>query len=528
MSSVRPPSPESSQVYEAMTKALNEGKRIVYNTSSGKFETVSRDQAKKLGKNEKNYITELPALKAKVSEYIQKNGITTEQKHSLEKAFETRANKLAGRFVLFGSDERDQAVSNLKAMKTAIAASKTGSAAISTEVPPTAAPGTTQGPKLPSNQPAKKPGETTPLLQSGAPTPPQVPEATAGGPPPPPPPGGAGPKAPTGPTYSFTHKAVTTEADALKKLEGEPSRPQIDPTHDLGSPQKIPEERRREYADAIEAFVLGHPYEVSVPVGRTTKTEIKHKEDGLTHTLAPLKEELTQHSKDLEQLEGKRVQLAQTTRHLEVLNNRTKEMTKANGEGQPYVLYMKGAEKGTVGSPVTLQPDSAFQAFQTKFKALPQNFRELLTKKGAQFPEERTIGHQLSIIQKQVADLTREQASLESEITTIQAKIDKRSTLTNNKIPFNQWGKLVQDKEAIADRWLKIAGSLRKGTTPPAEKPKSADEAQLDSLLAELPLALEQVKFTTTLSSASMGAQSTYKSKPDDFLRALVGEDGQF
>jgi hypothetical protein len=555
MSSIPPSSPQhdADLLYADLTKGFSEGKRIVYNNALRKFETFERDEAKALGND---YESNLEKIKEKISDYIKENGISDPQKEALEEAIEKRANDLASRV---GVGTRDIAYRDLQSFKEAIENAnhfhleqklksapplppRKGEApppAPSRKVflpgqePPSHLPPTLEEyqQQPPSRQPPTPPppgrgGPPSPPMERGGP--PAAPMARGGPPPPaarggpPPPPGAAA--APKGPTYSATHKALTKES---KLFEGEPKPPKIEAGHDLGKAGQIPETAREKYAKAIEEYVKGIPTQKTIEVagrrGTIQKTE-QIWEKGLVHTLEPLEKELETHAKDVNDLEGLDVQQRDITKHIEVLEKRQKEMGEANRKGEPYILYTKGAKKGEVGASITLQPDSAYKSYQEKLAKLTPEDRKFLESKNALFSENFTITHQMQINEKVLNGLRKEKAGVEGQMADLNQKINARQQKTNNQIPFNQWDTLVKDKRNLSKRWLDVADNLRKGTTQP-EKKKTEDEARLESLLSELSIAGEQLAILQSLPAANQGI---YKSKPDDFFGALVGQEGNF
>jgi|GEM_PF-6917542 len=557
MSSIPPSSPQHDAdiLYADLTKGFSEGKRIVYNNALRKFETFERDEAKALGND---YESNLEKIKEKISDYIKENGISDPQKEALEEAIEKRANDLASRV---GVGTRDIAYRDLQSFKEAIEnasyfhleqklkpapplpprkgeappAAPTRKVFVPGQEPPSHLPPTLEeyqqqqqppSRQFPTPPPPGRGGPPSPPMERGGP--PAAPMARGGPPPPaarggpPPPPGAAA--APKGPTYSATHKALTKES---KLFEGEPKPPKIEAGHDLGKAGQIPETAREKYAKAIEEYVNGIPTQKTTEVagrrGPIQKTETV-REKGLAQTLEPLKKELEAHAKDVNDLDGLNAQYRDTTRHIEVLEKRQKEMAEFNRKGEPFILYTKGAKKGEVGAAITLQPDSTYKSYQEKLAKLSPEDRKFLESKNALFSENFTITHQMQVNERLITSLRHEEAEIAGQMSDLIKKIDARQQKTNNQIPFNQWDMLVKEKGDISKRWLDAADNLRKGTATP-EKQKSEDEARLESLLSELLIVGEQL---ATVQSLPPGSQGIYKSKPDDFFGALVGQEGNF
>lgn len=218
---------QPNQQYNAIQQALESGKRVVYHAPTNTFQVMSRSAAKELAKSkEADYITDLPGLKQKVEEFIKANGIDAQQKQILEDAFNGRATKLEKRFVIFGGDERDKAVTELKGFKTVIERAASQVSRIPAGVPPStpgptrhlgvALPGLTPAPTHPTTTTAPRPpteeeaifstpqtttitttapGSTPAAAPKPTPAPPEAPSAPvtsqvfSSAPPPPPPPG---------------------------------------------------------------------------------------------------------------------------------------------------------------------------------------------------------------------------------------------------------------------------------------------------------------------------------------------------
>ncbi len=534
--SVRKPDSDAAAVYKTMTDALNQGKRIIYNTESKKFETVSREKAKELESDQK-YITLLPQLQAKVETYIKENGINPEQQTQLTTAFKSRASELKGRFILWGGDRRDKAVSELeqfpsaitkaaaeavKILKHATLASSPGPTSIVSQPQAPTQHRETTSPKTSKNKEsfgpfaekvsASQPEQTQTSSQSGQPTQrPAVPMAEGG--PPPPPPGGArgpggpppppGPMKPAGSKYTQTHINLTK---ARSLFENERAPPKIAPGHDLGKINLIPEKDRLNYAETIEQYVKGERVETQKKTGGPKEVIYQN---SLDDALKPLKKQISDDAADAELLKGKEVQLVGIKAEITQKKAHQGLMKAANQEGLVYVRQTKEKDSKSV----TLQPDRVVE--DTLSKLTTDELGSL--KKMNVDPEKFAISHQLKLDADELEILNKEADNLTNEISNLQKKIAARHTLKNNGIPFNQWEKLIKEKEEVSTRLLALTSNLRKGT-PVVEKAAPEVDTTYAAIYEKSPWLEETV---TTMSTLPMGALAVLKKEPDNFFRKL-------
>ena len=495
-----------SDQYNTIMNALNtEQHRVVYDTQGKEFKDVTSAEAKKLAKDSR-YVTDLPTLKEKVAQFVKENGIDPELETQLEKAFDNRADKLEKRTVWFGGSKRNAAVKNLREIPPEIKkAAQAGQKAISKEVPPSSkgpakkSPEEMGGVRLPVAGPKEKgkekaaspPSEEGP---SGLPSPaPKPPDIGGMGPPPPKAPdiGGKGPPPPMGgvggPT--FTHKKLTTQADELGKFAGEPDRPQIKEGHDLGKPTKIPEEDRAAYAKEIDAYLFGTPYTVELKRGMSKETVTKREENGLEHTLARIDKELKAHDKDLEELDGIKIQMRAAEEKIGILEKRLREMNEANRKNEPYTLYT--VQGGKPSTPITFIPDSEYQAFMNEVEKLEPKEKKLLESKNALPPPEIAIGSQVTRFEGELREQQRGLQELTRSSNELERRIEERHGREENGVPFSQWKGLLAKKAGLKDSWNSILGNMKKGTkaTDEVEEIKSDTEVQLEKLQERLPLA---------------------------------------
>ena len=545
--------PSAQDQYNTILKGLEEKHRVGYDTKNHVFVDLSREKGDDY-KNTPNTKSDLKTIKKEVQTFIKKNEVFFEDPQKtkdLIKAFKARAKELKGRslFLGIGSGKRDAAVERLNTFTDVIYNAALDILSSAKKIPQNE-PQAPVKEELSQNKIEEKQEKaniqektTKNILDSSSPKkmPPKEKEEKntnlisdqkpieetsnifSSAPPPPsnvpPPPSFTNSAA--GPT--FTHKAVTTESDKLAKFENEPIRPQIDPKHDLGKPKEISREQREKYANEAETYVEGAPQEGIKKMGMKTQTVITRQPNGLKHILAPLSEIITKNSKDLEQLEGKKIQSSGLERQIETLEKRIKKMTTFNERGEDYVLYTKGEKKGEKGKPINLVSDSKYQKqFLEPYNQRSNEEKTKLQKKDGVFPKERTIGNQILLTRKRVNRLKEDLKEITSEIKNIEERIAKREELQNNKIPFNQWSLLVEKKGEIGESWLKIAANLKKGSAP-VEKEKTATELEDEQLMEKIPLAKDQVEFVQGLSQTK---QIQYNSNPNAFFDDLVDEGG--
>ena len=591
MSLVGGPKPEPGKVYQEITKALGEEKRIVYNKTTKEFKTVTKDEFEKTYKPDTHYVTKLPELQDAIAVYIAENGISDPQKKDLQNAFEGRAQSLEGKFFAWlGGDELKKAASELRGFKPVIRTAQSIRSKAQQSIPKNISP-SSPGPQQqdvgppptdlpppfpPQDQPAtqptttaempKPPSVTTPLIVSKgkheeeqtAPKPqtppPQAqppgasgtPMKTGGTVPPPPPKGGlrpapgtqgsGGPPPPAAkPKASQTHQNLTK---VRPLFEGELPLPQFKEGHDLGkiSDIKSPEDRKQ-YADAIEEYLLGKVIEekpkaletspekaIAQPLSPEEQAkqekiaklkaglqsrqpkQVQREKNGLDSILKSFKEEVAKDVSDSKELERLTEELSDVRTEKKVLEDHQPQMVQANNKGQSYPRKTNDKKE------VTLRADSEIEAY-TKLTA---EEIDAVTKELSAPPQLFSISNQLEIDKQTIGELETKIITLNQSIDDIERQKAARRQKNNNGIPFEKWEQLISDKEDVAKKLNDLVPKLRGTAT--VEKKEAEVKSDLAMALKKVPELQKTKEELDSLGAAHIGL---LKKNPNDFLKSL-------
>ncbi|MCH9627799.1 MAG: hypothetical protein S4CHLAM2_14430 [Chlamydiales bacterium] len=438
------------------------GHRVVFHNK--KFKNVTTTEAKKLAGE--GAITDLADLKDKIVEFVQQNDLDTTK---LTQALQKREKSLAGRFVLWGRGRQLEGIRKLGIVEGAIKGVKT----------------------VESRSPAKQ-------EVSSAPPPPEAPKSAeqappplpkAGGAPPPPPPMGAPPPPPglgsAKPKATFAHRKLTEEADKLGHLSDEPARPQVQPGHDMGKLSQLTDAERKAYQSAIDTYLYGTPYQVDVRKGMKTEQVTQRENNGLEHTLERVGKELKAHADDIEQLEGKQLQLRQGQERVKVLQERIGKMQAANADNKPFTLYT--VQQGKAGQPITFVSDAEYAAY---LEQLSNDETTFLKAHNAFMPPQLTLGHEIKRCQEEVRQLESDNQQLKTELDALKGQIDRRHAKTDGEVPFDQLAAVYAKKTNLRDSWRSVLEKLGRGTKVKDEEPtaQSPTQAKLAALEERAPL----------------------------------------
>lgn len=500
---------EGEEAYTAMAKALDSGERIVYDTNSRRFAHVSSDEAKELAKNPR-FVTDLTQLKARIENYVQEKGISEASKQQLDKAFDRRAERLAGRFVLFGGSKRDAAVENLKEIPKAINAAARRFKPVSSEPPKSHKPaGGIPLPGMASQESLSKAGQAVePSVGDdifGEPEgPPPPPVGGPGAPPPPPPPGLGKPKVPQ---KSFTHRTLTAET---KRFTGEPEAPKLKGDYDLGKPSTIPQGEKDRLTSEIDTYLYG-TLETVPAKGKFDKPKEVRKSNGLDATIKKIKPQIARYDAIIESQKGTKVKLLASRASIQKFQSTIADLKKKEEANQMHSLELK-TKDSVIQVPFFTQ--SQVDAARAKFDQASEPEKKELAKLGLDPAHMRTIGWKIEDLKAKVAEEEEAIREYEQSLRASDQELATLSALKENGIPFSEWKTLLETKENQFNTWKTTLESFSKAASSRPVPEKTAVEDPTSELKATNPELSHLLKLREQLGQENLGS---YMRNPDVF-----------
>lgn len=480
---------EGDDGYEAMAKALDAGERIVYDTTKRSFAHVSSDEAKELAKNP-TFVTDLTQLKERIESYVQEKGIGEDAKHQLDTAFNKRAEKLAGRFVLFGGKKRDAAVGNLREIPKAInraAAGRFQSAGNQSQ------PG--MGPKASKKAPIPK----RPIKELAA----GMAEERAGddifgGPPPPPVGGPGGPPPPPPPGMQSGPPKYNAPGPLFK---GEQKQPDFHPTVLKGADNK-PKSKEVLQAELpkAESFV-----------------------SSLEKSLVPFKKLLAEHDLTTTQLSENQAAL---TKKKEMLQEQEEKLSRLQDASKSKTVATTGVLGGKK-NPVI--PEEQLNAFLDVLEKIPKAqrgpFKEIDIERTRSGQGVHGLGYTIKETNDYIISLKKGIREWEDLVQKLKAEKTTLETqakaLTTSSVSFEEIKVIVQKKEVQLADWKRgitlrtdiIQGKVVKEVV---EKPVSTESEEIRAIKEQFPFANLLEEYYTGLHPGVIAQQKT---RPDKFVQ---------
>ncbi len=262
---------------------------------------------------------------------------------------------------------------------------------------------------------------TDEVVPAGVTPPPGGPD----GPPPPPPPPMMGPQ------KSRVHKLLTEEPKSRFNGEKKLSLPKIDPKYDLNKPNEIPAEKRTEYAAAYEKYLkkLKKVVAESETVFKVYQDENANvKEGGVS-------------------LKAKEDDIA-------IIKSDLAKLEKAKSEGTSCTLRSKKSD-------VTFISDGDYQAFLKEYSKLNSKQKEQLAKQKGFVPVERTVTHEIAVLNRTLAQAVKDAKELQKEIDTHKGNI--QTMQAEHAAPFSEWEEMLANRKQIIENGENVIGNLRNG-----------------------------------------------------------------